>query len=315
MISCVVGSLSNSECCLSDLCAVGGPLDQSCRLEGLLGTIEGRGKDLQTALDENRQIEENLRKQIEAELQSEPTHPVISDPPPIEEITLSSSRDHSEASHPTTPIADFHESPYMRTPEKVAADSPALTLPTSTGTTHGCARSPNSIRAPRSPNSIDNSDVHGQSFPGYRRTVSEDDLDQFAFGCGAVFLGQSGIFGDGHQARSDLLPSSGPEGGEFSNLRARSSLTDALMMHATPTLTSSFDGIDFRTGLSGHRALTSATKPGVGSSPTTRSRTILKMSAHRGISRTKPIPKKNSAEESNQPAFAPRFSPFPHSGN
>lgn len=320
---------------------VGGPLETSCRLEGLLDTIASRGRDLQSTLDENKQIEANLRKQIEAEMEKEPCHPVVVSPTPDYNALSSESKD-SESTQPLTPTAGedrYNEnSAALRTPDYVRDNS--LSLPGNGSPTTALsdnnnrrsgARTGNSPHCPRSPNSIDNADIERSGMPGYRRAVSEDDLDHLAFGCGAAILGQnsiSGLWGEYSASPTNspgiLQPEEGQQQDQHNpstSLRPRT-MTDTLLMHAAPTLTSSFDGIDFRTGLSGHRGLSNATKQH-GSSPTPRGRQVrLMMSAHNGISRLRAIPQRpgsgrqNSPTGSQQgstggPSFAPRFSPFP----
>lgn len=291
---------------------MGGPLETVCRLEGLLDTIESRGRDLQATLDENRQIEASLRKQIEAELESDPTHPVISEPPVREDILYSASKDASDTSGPRTPTFDDHSNQLLQTPEKMPSGE-SLTLPASAETYPGDEnRYADRASYPRSPNSIDNSELLANGLPTYRRTVSEDDLDQLVFGCGAAFLGRStGLF----SANNTSITSDTEQEMDLLNLRPRNRAAEtdqSLMMHAAPTLTSSFDGIDFRTGLSGHRGLTN-TKSKTGSSPTPRGRQVrMMMSEHRGIARVRGPPARRDSP-TGAPALGPRFSPFPHS--
>ena len=298
---------------------VGGPLESVCRLEGLLQTVSSRGRDLQSTLDENRQIEISLRTQIEAQLSEEPNHPVITDPlPPTPE----------PSPPPMTPIADARGADFadnqFKTPEKsISLGSGSLTLPASTVETprHDRNEANGSPGFPRSPNSIDNSDLHRVGLPGYRRTVSEDDLDHLAFGCGAAFLGTgtASLWGTGEnlQSRNDMLPPADPA----SDFRDATNTTRTrrhddepfLMMHAAPTLTSSFDQVDFRTGLSGHRGV--AHYRTAKSSPTPRGRSLRMMSEHRGIAhaRVRGPPRRNSPPSSPhaRAAIEPRFSPFP----
>jgi len=310
--------------------AVSGPKDACCRLEGLLDTIAGRGRDLQSTLDENRQIEENLRKQIAAELAKEPEQPIISEPPDY--AALASENNDSEISQPLTPPgAGGHAyGSNAKTPEHaLRARDNALILPGAIGTprsdeNRSAGNHESSPSCPRSPNSIDNADIERSGIPGYRRAVSEDDLDHLAFGCGAA-LGTS-LWGDTWSARENgnLIRSSETAANDLTNSAARlrrQAVADTLMMHATPTLTSSFDNIDFRTGLSGHRGLNHASKPSPGHSPTTRGRPVrFMMSAHTGIGRVRQVPRKNSptnaptsSAAAASPSFAPRFSPFPGS--
>lgn len=314
-------------------------------MEGLLDTIESRGRDLQSTLDENRQIEASLRGQINSELEKEPCHPVIVELP---DHALSSNSRDSDSSQPLTPTGDdrHKENASLRTPDKsmrINRDS-SLELPGQDGSpasalsdNNGGYRSGNrpSPACPRSPSSIDNADIARSGIPGYRRAVSEDDLDSLSIGCGVALMGQgSGLWGTGPEPweggtnpgllRSGEQPQhpSSDDGNPSTRVRPRT-MTDSLMMHATPTLTSSFDGIDFRTGLSGHRGLSNAAKPG--HSPTPHGRQVrFMMSQHCGIGRVRPVPQanqrsRNSPTSTSQsersaasaPSFGPRFSPFP----
>jgi hypothetical protein len=339
---------------------VGGPIETVCRLEGLLDTIEGRGRDLQATLDENRQVELSLRGQIQDELRSKPSHPVITRAPDMDvwrhDVDSDSDNDDSKdriqgrrdkesvVGLATTPIAtsEHHHTPggYPRTPDS-RRDSGSISVPGSsdsiesrTGNVHG-----------QSPMSIDNADLHrSAAIPVYRRTVSEDDIDQLVFGCGVAFLGNgsSGLFSgasnvlagtsaSGGDLRSEYQTTSqgGPASSSYSStvLAARSrSATDHLTHpphdYGAPTLTSSFDGINFRTGMSGHRGLNHVSNTHTSSqhSPTPRHRNMRLMSEHRGIAR--PVPSRRDSPTSMTapstggpnriPAFGPRLSPFPH---
>jgi hypothetical protein len=72
---------------------VAGTLDSSCRLEGLLDTVVSRGKGLQRTLDENHHIEMSLRKQVEAAGEMDPMHPIITEAPKRDDISLTDSTD------------------------------------------------------------------------------------------------------------------------------------------------------------------------------------------------------------------------------
>lgn len=298
---------------------VGGPLDSVCRLEGLLDTIVNRGRDLQSTIEQNQQIEVSLRKQIHTKMHEPPEYPVITEPNLL--CYSEDNEDQNDGSPPTTPTNQevaAHTS-HIQTPERMPSreSTQALTHPSSSATYHAGVRplsGSESPSCPRSPNSIDNSDLQTAGIPAYRRTVSEDDLDTLAFGCGAAFLSSgTGLFGADTWMgqRADLLaPSTGDQISPSGRTR-RQSMEDAFLMHAAPTLTSSFDGVDFRTGLSGHRALSNAK---TGSSPTPRGRpTRMMMSQHSGIGRIRAPPRRNSP--TSTPAFGPRFSPFPFGGD
>lgn len=330
-------------------------------MEGLLETVEGRGRDLQATLDENRQIEQHLRRQIESELQSEPNHPVISKPPEIEYWFDESSKERlltDSTSQPSTPSAAAADPAFPRTPDHPASTSPrpsgARSLPGSCDSTDGTVGG--SGYHPRSPVSIDNADLHNRNnIPMYRRTVSEDDMDHLAYGCGVALLGpgSSSLFG-GVAAPNILAPfdSTATDGQDPADrptaaTRSRSATVDPHFSYptnhphqnhhnshphdhyASPTLTSSFDAVDFRTGLSGHRGLShaAAAAAAAGNSPTPRYRSMRLMSAHHGIGRVRGPPARRTSPTSSgtvssssatgpppAPAFGPRFSPYPFGG-
>lgn len=114
------------------------------------------------------------------------------------------------------------------------------------------------------------------SLPTYRRSNSNDALHNVGFGCDA-FLGESAqqLFG------MELVNNSGPmlHSASHDSDRRRYSAEDH---HYVPALTSSFDTVDFRTGMSCHRGLQTNARH----SPTPRGRGLshrYMMSEHRGI--------------------------------
>jgi hypothetical protein len=255
---------------------VGGPLEKSCRLEGLLDTVINRGKDLQKELDENNRIEESIRREINAELLVEPNHPVVTEAPRIfENLSPASS---SDACEPTTPRSGKNDVAlhYPRTPE----------LSPNTLLING---RPSDLRDyenhafPFTSHSRDNADLCGPGLPGYRRNETGYD-----FACGASLLGNNvHLF---TQPDTYMLESA-------QNRRDRSNSSDGVNHPSLgPALTSSFDTIDFRTGMSGHRGLTNA-KPNPGHSPTPRG-ARLRMSEHRGIGRARGPLQRSSASNS-----------------
>jgi hypothetical protein len=151
-----------------------------------------------------------------------------------------------------------------------------------------------------SPNSIDNSDL-GAGLPTYRMDAST--FDDTAYGCGVAFLGTTFPFGESNpdaenQTCNTLLPGlsyySDSEHNKSSRVRSNSVENNHDIPqshqhhhHWQPTVTASFDTIDFRTGMSGHRGLNNAKRLGQPHhySPTTRTRYM--MSGHRGIGGTR----------------------------
>lgn len=258
-------------------------MEKSCRLEGLLDTVINRGKDLQKELDENNRIEESIRREIEAELQAEPSYPVVTEAPRLfEDLSRSSSGD---ADEPSTPRSFKNDSAqhYPRTPE-VSPDFIVIDgRPTE-------LRDFENAAFPFRSNSADNADACSPGFPGYRRAGMNKRFDETGYGyaCGADILGDSGYLFT--KPENDMIESS-------SSRRDRSNSSDGGHHPGLgPTLTSSFDTIDFRTGMSGHRGLTN-TKLNPGHSPTPRV-TRMMMSEHRGIGRARGPLQRSSASNS-----------------
>ena len=141
-------------------------------------------------------------------------------------------------------------------------------------------------RAPHSPASIDNSDLMmmpGPAMPRYGRSVSFEEQENHqplgsGFSCGVgLALESSEGFIHRPQPRSTNFNRTYPRASSASDPSAVS-------------LTASFDGVDFRTGLSGHRGLSHARK--LQNSPKPRSQ-IMMMSEHRGIAHIRPSHSRN----------------------
>jgi hypothetical protein len=325
---------------------VGGALDESCRLEGLLNTVLCRGEDLQKTLDDNRQIERSLQRQLEMALASEPSHPIISHLPREHHDDHDDDDDHvdddedcklpASASHDPEDAAHIQNHNHLlQTPRQAATtllQTPerSVTDVYHTPQQRSVIDSENSPASPKSPNSIDNSDIGiGPYMPHYRECGSQDSSSGGGgggrivdFGCGSVLLeeGASELFGEnvgssGIIAGDRSVRSTGARGDTRrsttsattdDNNRLRSASIELLgrrpspqttgagaasatgssssqhHLHPAPTLTASFDNIDFRTGLSGHRALTTAH---LHSSPKPNKRHIRMMGEHRGLGR------------------------------
>ena len=270
--------------------SVGGPLDASCRLEGLLDTVVNRGSDLQKELDENNRIEESLRREIAAEHQKEPSHPIVADKPKIEDSIVSC--DTKETEEPTTPTPNVTGLP--KTPD-VSPETAHIVDGLRVGR-NGITAFGKPATFPFSPNSIDNADLGNPGLPGYRRNTSRDESD--FYGCG--FLGgHVRLFDDAEQPSSPMRnvdhgnasPTRMVDHGNASPTRMVDHANENRLRAASAdghpnlssTLTSSFDTIDFRTGMSGHRGLNNTKK--MHHSPIPRSR--LMMSEHRGIGRAR----------------------------
>ena len=252
---------------------MGGPLDEACRLEGLLDTVRSRGRDLQSTLDENNQIEDKLSRQLQEAHTREPAQPVISEPPPEDVVET-----------PQTPILQR----CMTTPEKQPQHDYAYphreqfyTPRTDLGHfLQGTGR-----REPHSPASIDNADIMmlpaGPAMPRYGQSVSFEEQENHqpfgssAFGCG-VGLSLEGAEELMHPPQAPVARGSGAP-------HFRGNPADTSTSNLTPSLTSSFDGVDFRTGLSGHRGLSHARKLHNSPRPMLQRSQIRMMGEHRGI--------------------------------
>ncbi|GAX13746.1 hypothetical protein FisN_30Lh032 [Fistulifera solaris] len=197
----------------SQLVKVGTPVDEACRLEGLLKTVRNRSADLQRELEANRKLETNLSRQLEAALET--AAPNFMEPVSFE-------------SYPTTPEQHIVK-PTFQTPQSSPGSSAT--------------------------NSFEDTPTR-QASPDYQKGENEQNYRQ-------------------------LFYYTGSECDENMNNRTE-------QMHSLPrmpTHTSSFDGIDFRTGLSGHRVLSVGKS---GGSHTPRVRMRMMMSQHRGIPNSRP---------------------------
>jgi hypothetical protein len=311
-------------------------------LEGLLNTVLCRGEDLQKTLDDNRQIERGLQRQLEMAMAAEPSHPIISHPPrghydhddnvaenaDDDDCKLPASASHdTEDTHIPPNSHDHHHLPQtphstpttqLQTPERSIAEV------YHTPQQRNVVDADNSPSSPKSPYSIDNSDIGiGPYMPHYRDGGSQDSSSGGGgggrvvdFGCASVLLeegaeslfgenvGSSGIVASGDRSvrstgardrrsstgtvddnriRSASIELLGQRTTSLSQAGAASATSSSSQhhFHPAPTLTASFDNIDFRTGLSGHRALTTAH---LHSSPKPK-RHIRMMGEHRGLGR------------------------------
>jgi hypothetical protein len=295
----------NSPQCFLLYIIVGGPLEKACRLEGLLDTVINRGKDLQRELEENNRIEEALRREIQTEMQVEPEHPVITDIPDLTEDTI----------EPITPKASGMNKELQQPACGTPNESP---LSVTGSLKKSTDLSQYQIRPlPHSPS--DNNDVtpefRAPGLPVYRtRQASsfEDESMLADYGCGAAILGNSAfrLFTTStsavehhprqlHENQYSVVAQTNSYGSTSSRFRSMSS--DAHHQHHGDLgSTSSFDAIDFRTGMSGHRGLNKSSTANSSKvngtnnyhhyghhSPTPHSGSRFMMSEHRGIARVR----------------------------
>ena len=263
-----------------------GPLDSNCRLEGLLDTVMRRGADLQRELEENKKIEMGIRREIELGLAAEPSHPVIGHPPTLsidESFDQSDDDDDEECSTPgsmkNNPGKEDNTS-YCQTPE--ATRSNDFMLNTSPSEDH-----PGDSSIISRLNSIDNSDLHSfPRLPSYRQ-MPDESMD-YIYGCGAALLGTTHVFTASTHGPRNRLPGEvvdDPSDDSHDN-RASNGNNHGAYPGLSPSRSASFDTVDFRTGMSGHRAL-NASKPKIVLSPNQRGNTRLMMSTHTGLGRVR----------------------------
>lgn len=263
----------------SQLVKIGGPLDNVCRLEGLLDTVSRRGHDLQKELEENKKVEADLSKQIEFGRSMEPSHPIVTENRTLP-TTASFDPSDSECLTPVSGTQNQHTdktSHFCTTPEQTRSTEFFMDASPDDGHTshHDHPSLPQA-------NSIDNADINTiPRLPSYR-LMPDENLD-VVYGCGAL-LGNAYIFTrDGHSTRNPIEAASleDPlEDGHESSRRSNGSRSPNPGLSSS--FSSSFDTIDFRTGMSGHRAL-NTTHFKNGHSPNQRGGSRLMMSQHAGI--------------------------------
>ena len=293
----------------------------------MVETLSLRGKDLQAALSENQQLESHLKAQVEKELQHEPIQPIISEAPAENDEKEDPIRQNEKPKMASSGVPGY-DNPLLipGSPREVftsqASDSSGLQL---VNENRALLYSDSNTRLPPSPNSIDNSEfnrfeANAPGMPRYRRN-NDDDLNEFSYGCGSSLFGKGflnfeaaehglGLSFDsledvhqprGHHARQ-LENSIRADQGSLSSpsrpLQNQTHLTN-FMSTASPMLSSSFDTVDWRTGMSGHRAL-SKTSP----RSTNISRNVRLMSEHRGIGAGRAA-SRNSNSPSSSPASGP----------
>jgi hypothetical protein len=280
---------------------VAGPLDSSCRLEGLLDTVVSRGMGLQRTLDENLSIEMSLRKQLEAAEEALPIHPIITEAPRRDDDDVDYRGLDRSDTMPSTPTGsrtgserDVLAQPVLSTPPRTPSRDVLIMQSASMEAEVSMTPAASAHGAP-SPNSIDNSDIAGPGFPSYRRANDDEyDLHELALGCGAAFFsGNAALFGESLSKASKIITGSSVSAADAAfhnneNTRtvrtSNSSDPGSPLWQSAPILSTSFDTVDFRNGLSGHRALTNSAKSS-SSSPNTRG--FPRMSDHHGIARVR----------------------------
>eukprot|EP00980_Cylindrotheca_fusiformis_P011895 scaffold2830_cov131-Cylindrotheca_fusiformis.AAC.16 len=279
---------------------VGGPLEKSCRLEGMLDSVLQKRMQLQKQVDELTLLANGLREQIKIEDDKPEEHPVISARKERPQIN-DENDDEVEKQHPATPPKQptvlqsppstdstevevgIHQTPVLMAQRHIYENSPARSCPMP-------MRDHNSVTEDHLQQPF--MDEQSAGLPRYR--ISNDDnelgITGSLFGCGSALFGERLLELDGNsrnllEGMNSMVLSFDDEeatlGGRSHNT-ART--TDDSTYRSMPTRTGSFDGgagVNFRTGMSGHRGLTQVKKK---ASPSSHSRREIRMmSDHRGV--------------------------------
>jgi hypothetical protein len=295
-----------------DSIVVGDPLEKTCRLEGMLESVQKRQQELQKELDQIYVLAKGLQNEIMLQLQEPESHPVITQSRTLEGVKVNDENDEiAGIKLPATPpgITELEYSPQVGIQLTQSSDSTAVEL----GEGHVDPHTPRTpahsyhnhillhSSAPSCPMPLNFGleqpyfGSQSQGLPRYR-VNSDDDLHglTWGFGCGTALFGERLLEHDANTgnvmtlsfddslvdhaeaigvaaSRARNMAWSVNSGGESTNGGADSSLQSG-----------SFDGngVNFRTGMSGHRGLNQARKK---TSPMSRYRQIPMMSAHRGV--------------------------------
>ena len=266
----------------------------------MVETLSLRGSDMQAALSENEQLELHLKTKVEKEMQQSPEKPIISAVP-----DKTSDGEHliSQSEKTKAPPSEMpgYENPLLipGSPQKFASAETSDSCGLELSENRRLLYPGGTTRLPPSPNSIDNSEfnrceVNAPGMPRYRRNT-EDDMNLFA-GCGSsLFVWEEADQGVG--LSFDSMDSVTPRPHNSARGEQGSSSSPSRPLH--PMLSSSFDNVDWRTGMSGHRALSKNTSPRA-----TITRNVRLMSEHRGIGAGRTA-SRNSNSPSSSPASGP----------
>jgi Zinc finger, C3HC4 type (RING finger) len=353
--SCLCSERSFShKFCLFHLNTVGGPLEMSCKLEGMLQSVTRKQTELQEQLDEINRLARGLREKIVLEQSKPEQHPVIFPPRNAHmidgQLVIDASDNHCatvpENSNPTTPtkygttnnsspttggsggnqsvLSDTSThvelgAPRTPGPPQSSAMGPFLEMEHGSGSgsyaaydqyvnspAHSCPMPSVSATAHLSQPFIDGAPT---GLPRYR-VNSDDDMYGMgwagALGCGSTLFGERLLESSRHGSNSilsaagnDILALSFDEHSLLDNASTRNRAM-ALAAAAGANTGSqdsplrsggSFDGVNFRTGMSGHSGVSqpkrnrNAHHTGLinASSATLPRRQIRMMSEHRGV--------------------------------
>jgi hypothetical protein len=215
--------------------SVGGPLETSCQLQGTLCIVKERQQALQRQLVELEAQSDMLQRRIDAERMKEPSHPVITPPGPSTPTTASAPSPVSVPSSPEVRVTASYDGDGVEVEE--ARDGPLL-----------------------SPHTIDNSDLSLYVDDG-RHSPLENIIvpEHIGVGCGTfLFAEPCGELEEEVDGLRGLSYAEGTSGARPETTRSsieRDVSAGYQGRHLSPTPTRSFETVNFRTGMSGHRGL------------------------------------------------------------
>jgi hypothetical protein len=300
-------------------------LDKSCQFEGTLFIVERRRKELQRQLEHFERLSHSLKADIEELEGQDPTHPIITLPPAPE---TQEQAPNPTVTSPSTPVPTKLDSPIPVSPTIVTAGADGVELTENLYPPQTPDRQPDSPIELPSPYSIDNSDIasrlnNSDITTRFSNLTGENNLSLYQvenatstmaqFGCSSFLsFGQSIYDSDGDEDMVDGLV-----GLSFDSETSDTAANRPPALTCTPRLqgvcavpravssphmyspprTPSFDAIDFRTGMSGHRGLMSTRTADPRAAPRFRPRM---MSEHMGISRMRG-PVRSDTRSAGQP--------------
>jgi len=295
---------------VNQLVKVGDPLEKSCQLEGMLQSVKKKQQELQDELQQINTLASGLEDDIKLQLQEPENHPVITPLHETEKVEFNDENDRTAVIQlPATPpkISKLEYSPQTGLHSTQSTDSTNVQLGDAQIDPH-TPRTPAHNQNAILLNSPANScpmpigsrleqpyiDCESQGLPRYR-VNSDDDLHglTWGFGCGSALFGERLLEQDANSGNvmtlsfdDILVDSAGAIGvaNRASNMSSSVNGGGGETAYSTDSSlqSGSFDGggVNFRTGMSGHRGLSQARKK---TSPMSRYRQIPMMSAHRGI--------------------------------
>ena len=274
----------------------------------MLGSVRAREMELQRALDEVQQLAHGLRDKIEFERSQPDAHPVISLPKVLEE-EMGNGNDENDISGSSSALQEPATPPKIKNTSHSTDEVPLVessddsSVVTDIGLRprlgshehHLAVHSPaHSCPGPMTDGiGVDGKYVDAPSpgLPCYRiNTEDEFHGISLGFGCGTALFGERLL--ESHHGDADslmalsfddsLVEDANTVGGATVPLPSTNPIPhgESPPRNEFSLRTGSFDGINFRTGMSGHRGLSAARKK---SSPSAPPRQVRMMSVHSGI--------------------------------